>query len=131
MQTEPIENAARGEPPASELVAQALSDARELVRLEIRMAKAELKEEISRTKRAAILGAIGGVFVILALATLLIAVVLALGGTAVTALVVAAVLAGLGLASIAVAYASVPKTVLGQTREHLKGDVEQLKEHVV
>jgi len=67
----------------------------------------------------------------LTLGALLVAVILALGGTAVTALVVAAVLAVLAVASIAAAYALVPKTVLGQTREHLKGDVEQLKEHVV
>lgn len=130
MQTEPNVHPARAAMPASELLAQALSEARELVSLEVRLAKAELKEEIARTKRAAIAGAVGTVFVTLALAALLVAVILALGGTAGTALIVAAVLAVLGAASMAIAYASAPKAVLGQTREQLKDDVEQLKEHV-
>lgn len=130
MQTEPNVRAAAGATPASELLAQALSEARELVTLEVRLAKAELKEEIAGAKRAALAGAVGGVFVTLALAALLVAVILALGGTAAIALIVAAVLAVLGAASIAIAYASAPKAVLEHTREQLKGDVEQLKEHV-
>lgn len=130
MQPEPVDYAGPRATPASELLAQTLSEARELVRLEVRLARAELKEEVARAKRAAIVGAIGATFVVLALSSLVVAAVLALGGTAVTALVVAAVLAGLGVASIAIAYAAVPKAVLGQTREQIKSDVEQLKEHV-
>ena len=130
MQTDPVDDAVRGSASARELVAQVLSEAKELVRLEVRLARAELKDEIRRAKRAAVAGAIGAVFVILTLAILLVAVVLALGGTAIAALVVAAALAVLGATSLGLAYASMPKQVLEHTREQMKEDVEHLKEHV-
>ncbi len=126
-----ISDANAGSVPTSELLAQALAEARELAQLEIRIAKAELKEELGQAKRAAIAGSIGAAFALLTFAALLVAGILALGGTAVTALLVAAGLAVVAAAGIALAYASVPKKVLGRTREHLKDDAATLKEHLV
>jgi hypothetical protein len=61
---------------------------------------------------------------------LCVALVLALGGTAVVALLVA--LAFLVIAGVAgfVGYSMIPKKPLEQTRHRLESDVNQLKEHL-
>lgn len=114
-----------------DLVKQVLTEARDLVELEVRMAKAELREDLSEAKRAAIAGGLAVGIAMLVIAALLVAVIFALGGTVVAALIVAAALAALAAVSIAVAYATAPKSLLGKTREHLKTDASELKEHVV
>jgi uncharacterized membrane protein YqjE len=116
--------------PTTDLVKQALSEARDLVQLEVRIAKEELREELVEAKRAAIAGALAIGIAMLVLGALLVAVILALGGTVGAALVVAAGLAALAAISVAVAYATAPKSVLGKTRKHLKQDATELKEHV-
>ncbi len=117
--------------PTSELLAGALAEARELVKLEVRIAKAELKEELAEAKRAAIAAGVAAASGLLTLTALLVAAILALGGTAAVALIAAGALAAVAVTSIAAAYASAPKTVLGHTREHLKDDISSLKEHVL
>jgi uncharacterized membrane protein YqjE len=115
----------------SELVAGALNEARELAKLEVRIAVAELKEELVQAKRAAIAAGVGAAAGVLALAALLIALVLALGGTVVVALILAGALAVIAAVSFGLAYASAPKSVLKHTRGQLKDDFSSLKEHVL
>lgn len=118
------------EPTTADLAKQALGDARELVQLEVRLARAELLEELAGVKRAAIAGLIGFTFVMLAFSALVIALVLALGGTAGAALAVAAGFLVIGAALGVYAYTAAPHSILDRTRSHVKNDISELKEHV-
>jgi hypothetical protein len=115
----------------TDLVQRVLQEARELVKLEVGIAKAELREQVSQVKRAGVAAALAVSCLLLCLCTLLMALVLALGNT-----VVAALLVALGLAVISgslawMAFALAPKSVLGRTREHARSDVNEIKEHAV
>lgn len=113
-----------------ELVKRVLGDARELMALEIRLAVQDAQSEVMQLKQAAIVAGISAALILLGVGTLLLAVVLALGGTPIDALIVSAVLLlGAGIGAF-YAYSAVPKTPLAKTRERLKNDVTHLKEHV-
>lgn len=113
-----------------ELVKQVLGDARELMSLEVRLAVQEAQSEVLQLKQAAIVAGISAALTLLGVGTLLLAVVLALGGTPLDALIVSAVLLlGAGIGAF-YAYSVVPKTPLAKTRQRLKNDVNHLKEHV-
>ncbi len=109
---------------------QVLEETKELVRLETNLAREELQGDLVQLKSAAILGGGALLCAVLTLAALLVAVILALGASGGVALIVAAVtlLAASGLAALA--YQRVPKPPLARTRERLKSDVNQLKEHI-
>lgn len=113
-----------------DLVREALDEARELVRVEIELAKSEMDGEIARAKRAAIALGIAVAAAVLVLCMLAVALVLALGATAPVALVVAAVLLVVGGIAAFLGYSSLPKNPLERTRHRLKSEVTQLKEHI-
>lgn len=116
--------------PSTELMRQVLGETRELVRLETRLARDELQADVLQLRTAAILGGAALLLALLTLSTLVIAVVLALGGSAAIAFIVAGVLL-LGASVLAgVAYQRLPKPALARTRERLNSDVTQLKEHI-
>ena len=116
--------------PTAELLRQTLDEARKLVTLEVRIAREELKQDLVEAKRAAIAGALALGMALLVLGALVVALILALGGTAGAALSVAAALAALTAFSVAFAYSAAPKSLLGKTRQHLKEDANEIKEHV-
>jgi uncharacterized membrane protein YqjE len=116
--------------PTSEVVKQALSEARDLLQLDVRIAKQELKEELAQIKKAAIAGGAALVLLLLALAALTVAIIFAAGATVVAALIVAAILLVAGGGAGALAYALSPKSPLTRTRQRLKDDIDQLKERV-
>jgi hypothetical protein len=114
----------------ADLVREALDEAKELVRLEVQIAKNEVKTEIDDAKKAAIGFGIALAMAVLFLSTLAIALVLALGGTVLAAIGVSSVfLVGGGIAAY-LGYAKIPKSPLGQTRRRVESDVQQLKEHI-
>jgi hypothetical protein len=118
------------EASTADLVREAMDEAKELVRLEVALAKEEVKEELAQVQHAAIsLGVAAGASVIV-LCLLAVALVLALGGTALAALGVAA--GFLAIAGIAgyLGYGMLPKHPLEKTRHRLENDVNQLKEHI-
>jgi len=114
----------------SDLVREALGEARELVRIEVALAKAEVKHEIRDAEGAAIGFGVAGLLGLVALTLFAVAIVLAFGGTAVAALVVGAcfVLAA-GIASL-VGFALVPEKPLAHTLEEARRDVEEVERHV-
>jgi uncharacterized membrane protein YqjE len=116
--------------PTSELMRDVLTETRELVRLEARLARDELEWDLLQLKSAAIFGGVALLLAVLALSTLLVAVILALGGAATVAFVVSAVLLLGGSALAFVAYQRAPKPPLVRTRDRLKRDVTQVKEHI-
>jgi uncharacterized membrane protein YqjE len=116
--------------PTTELMRQVLEETRELVRLEARLARDELSADVVQLKSAAILAAAAGVLALLALAGLVMSLVLALGGEALVALLVAVGLLLVASVAAGVAYQRVPKPPLARTRERLKSDVTQLERHI-
>lgn len=113
-----------------ELVRRAVDEARELVQLEVALAVDEVRSDVERLKKVAILSSVSLVLANLLLATLVFAIVLSLGGTAAVAFGAAGVLA-LSLAVIAaITYKAYPGMPLKRTRERLKNDMNQLREHV-
>jgi uncharacterized membrane protein YqjE len=109
---------------------QVLGETRELVRIEARLARDELEGDLVQLKSAAIFGGVALLMAVLTLSTLVVAIILAFGGAASIAFLVAAVLLLGGSALAFLAYKRVPKPPLARTRDRLKSDVTQLKEHI-
>lgn len=112
------------------LVMDALDEAKQLVRIEVELAKAEAMQELEQVKRAAIGFGISLAATVLVLCLLAMALVLALGGTPVAALGVAGGFMVLGGAGAFIGYSFLPKAPLEKTRRRLQTDVNQLKEHI-
>jgi Flp pilus assembly protein TadB len=113
-----------------ELLRQSLDESRELVRLEIRLAQEELREDVHKLKAAGILLALAAASAIVALAMFHLALVFALGGTVGAALLVALI----AVLEVAIAgfigYRQLPKVPLERTRSRWATDVRALKEQV-
>jgi uncharacterized membrane protein YqjE len=123
--------AAMDEPPVGELVREALGDTRELVRLEVALAREDLRSEFGAAKSSVIALAASAAFGVSGLTLLLVAVVLALplAGWLSAVIAGAAVLlvaAALGL----IGWRAMPKRFFGRTRQRLVDDVDQLREHI-
>ncbi len=119
--------------PTGELIKQALEDARELVRIEVGLAKDEARSEVKAFKQAAIAGAIALLAALLMLSTATMALVLAiahLGHPAWIALAVAVVYLALAGAMAWVAYRRLPKEVAPAARKQIERDVAQIKDLV-
>ncbi len=118
------------ESSTAELVRDTIAEAKELVKLEVALAKNEVKEEVKQLEHSAIAFGVSLVAALIFLSMLAVAIVLALGGTPLAAIGV-----GVGFAVLAsitgyVGYAKLPKKPLDKTRRRLASDVHQLKEHV-
>lgn len=112
------------------MLRKALDGTKELVRLELALAREELKEDVRRLEVAAILAGVAILLVLLTLSTLVVALVLAVGATPVSALLVSAALAAIGGALALAAYKKMPRVPLERTRARLKSDVHQIGEHL-
>lgn len=124
------ERLALEEASTADLVREALDEAKELVRIEIEIAKNEVEKEIAQAKKAAVGFGVALGAGVLVLCLLAVALVFAVGGTAVAALIVAACLLVLGGAAAFAGYSILPKKPLETTRHRLRSDVTQLKEHI-
>jgi len=114
----------------TELLAETLSEGRELVRVEVALAKEEARGELARVKRAAVLLGVALMLVTVSFAVLVVALVLALGGGA-------AVLVSVGGAFLLAAVAAgvlgakaLPVGVLSKTRARVESDVQRIKEAI-
>jgi uncharacterized membrane protein YqjE len=116
--------------PTTELMRQVLDETKELVRLETRLAREEIQSDFVQLKSVAVFGGVAVLLALLTLSTLVVALVLALGGGALVAMVIAAALLLVAALFGGVAYQKLPKPPLARTRERLKTDVTQLKEHI-
>ncbi len=118
----------RPEASTTDLVREAVDEARELVRLEVALAKDEVRRELDGAKKAAVMAAVAAVAALLALAMLCVALALAIFPGPVPALVIGGLFV-LGAAILGyVAYRKAPKQPLGETRRRLEGDARSIKE---
>lgn len=119
------------EAPTAELVSRALSDMRELARVEVALAVKEVETEARNAVIAVVIGLSSIAAALVAIALGVGTLIAALGGSVVEAFGWAAVaftvLAGIGLA---VTYAELPKRLLPGTRRRIAGDISQLKDHL-
>lgn len=118
------------EASTADLVRQVVDEARELVRLEVALARAEVKVELQHAQRAAIGLGVALASAVLVLCLLAVALVLAVGGTAIAAVVVALGFLVVGGLAALFGYGMLPKAPLEKTRHRLENDVNQLKEHL-
>ena len=120
---DPLSNAS-----TTELVKQALDEAKQLVRLEVELAKDEMRREVKEAKASAIALGVAAMAGVLLLATLIAVLVVAIGP--IGGLVVAGVLAVLGGLCAFAGYKMLPKKPLHDTRKRIERDVHGLKERM-
>jgi uncharacterized membrane protein YqjE len=130
LKAEPPTSAELREASTSDIVREALDDARELIRLEVEIAKQEMKREIGQAKRAAVAFGIALALGLVGLSVLAFALVVALGGSVVDALVIAAILLVIAAVAGIAGYAMIPRTPLVAVRDRLTNEVHQLRERV-
>lgn len=127
----PPERLALEEASTRDIVREAIDEAKELMRIEIALARGEINQEIRRAKKAAIGFGAAGTLCLIGATLLFVAIPLAFGIPWIASLVVGGILIFIAGASGLVGYALLPKRPLEQTRERLRTNVNQLKEHVV
>jgi len=118
------------EASSSELVKEALAEAKHLIHLEVELAKEELRREVAATKKAAITLGVGALVLVLALSLLLVALALAIFPGPVPALMIGLVLLAGAVVAGVTGVGLLPKKPLGQTLRRLEKDIEVVKEHV-
>jgi len=118
------------EASTADLVKRALDEAKELVRIEVEIAKDEVKGEVKQATHAAIGFGVALAASLVFLSLLGVAIVLALGGTAIAALIVASVFLVLGGIAAYIGWTMIPKKPFGRTLGNVKRDMNQLKEHI-
>jgi protein-S-isoprenylcysteine O-methyltransferase Ste14 len=116
--------------PTTRLARDALRELSNLVRLEVALAREELRTEVTHARRAGVaLGAAAGA-VVASVTMFLVAIAVAFASPAVAALVIGGF--GLLVSSILgyAGYRALPRHPGEQTRERLESDVHTLQEHI-
>jgi hypothetical protein len=116
--------------PTAELVREALDDTRELVRLEVALAREELTAEITRAKAGAIALGTAGALAVSAFTMFMVAIAVAFDLPWLAALLVGVILLATSAAIGYGGYRAMPRKPLGETRERLEADLKQLKERI-
>jgi uncharacterized membrane protein YqjE len=118
------------ERPASELVKEALEEARELIRLEVSLARNEVRNELGDAKGASILFGVAMVTAIVGLSLLLVAVALAIELSPTPALIIGLLCVAAASVCGTLGYKALPKKPMFRTRKRLEGEIKQLKERI-
>jgi urease accessory protein UreF len=116
--------------PTTELVREALEATRDLVRIEIALAREEIGRQVAAAKRGAVAFAVAAVAAIVALSMILAALALAMPSAAVAAALIAAVLFAVAVTLGALGWRSLPKKPLARTQSRLENDVKKVKERI-
>ncbi len=122
--------APRSDATIPQLVRDALDETKNLVRLEVELAKDELREELADAKRSAIMFGVAAVAALLAAAMMFVALALAIFPGPLPALVIGAVLIATAAILAFVGLQRVPKKPLERTRRRLETDVQVIKEGI-
>ena len=113
-----------------DLVRAAVDDARELVRLEVALARGEVAAELRAMGRAALGFALALAAAVVALTMFTVAVVTALSAPAWSVAVASASFLVGAMIAAAAGYGALPKNPLEQTRARLETDLRQIKENL-
>jgi len=117
-------------PLTSDLIREAVEQTRELVRLEIALARAEVAREIALAKAAGLAIASATVALISSFTLFMVALASTFGNVGLATLVLGCVLLATGIVLSFIGYKALPRALLGETRERLRSDLQQVKEHL-
>ena len=120
----------RIEAPTSQLLREAVGETKELVKLEIELAKTEMREEVAHAKTAAVAAGASVALAILGVGMLLVALALAIFPGPWPALVIGLVLLAIAAGSALAGYKLVPKKPMNLTKERLEADARILEERI-
>jgi uncharacterized membrane protein YqjE len=120
----------RPEAKTTDLVKEALDEAKQLVKIEVQLAKEEVREEVGQAKNAAIMFGASTFMGIVGVALLLVALALAIFPGPIPALVIGGVMLVVAGVLGLVAYKKVPKKPLDHTKQRLETDAKILKERI-
>jgi len=120
----------RADASTTELLREAIEETRQLVKIEVELAKNEVREELADAKRAAVMFGVAAVAALLAAAMLFVALALAIFPGPVPALVIGGVLIATATVLGFVAWKRTPKQPLDRTRRRLETDARVLREGV-
>jgi hypothetical protein len=112
-----------------DLVKDALDEVRELIKLEVALAKNEIESELTRVRNAAIAMAVAAFALNLAFTMVLVALAFATGSGEIFAFIAAACLFVGAIVGVAVGMKKMPLTFLGRTRKRLGEDLKQMESH--
>lgn len=118
------------DPPVAELVRDAVSDVRELVKLEVELATDEMRAQARSAMFAAVAFGLAALAVIIALALFAVALVFALGATAGVAAAVGGGFVALAAVAAAIGYGALPKKPMEETRVRVLSDMALIKEGI-
>lgn len=113
---------------AAELLLRAVGDVKNLVAVEVKLAKREAIGEAKQAAKAAVLFAAAFALTVLALAMALFALLLALGATPARALAAGAILLGGATILTIVGAKKMPEKVLPRTQRRVERDLSEVKE---
>lgn len=120
----------RAEAKTADLVREAIDEAKELMKIEVALAKDEVLTEVRDAKKTAIAFSAAALLAVEAIAMLLVALALVIHVGAAPAFIIGVILL---IASGAAAYfgwRTIPKKPLDRTQKRVKTDVQILKERV-
>lgn len=120
----------RPEASTTELIREAIEETRQLVKLEVELAKDEVREELADAKRAAVMFGVAAVAALLAAAMLFVALALAIFPGPVPALGIGGALILTAAVLGFVAWKRTPKKPLKRTQQRLETDARVLKEGI-
>jgi len=122
--------APEAEEPTGELIREALEETRDLVRLEVALAREELKAELTHAKVGGFALASAAGAGISAFTMFMVTIALAFRWSWLAALIIGGILLCLAGALALGGWKSVPKEPLVETRERVESDLKQLKERI-
>ncbi|HXN32034.1 MAG TPA: phage holin family protein [Polyangiaceae bacterium] len=111
-----------------QLIREALDEARELVRLEVALAREEVTTELRQARSSAIVFAGSAVAAVASFTMFLVAIALAFSVPWLAALPIAALLLCVGCALGFAAYKALPAKPMAKTKKRIEADVQQLRE---
>jgi uncharacterized membrane protein YqjE len=118
----------RPDASTTDLLREAIEETRQLVKIEVELAKDDVREELAAAKRAAVIFGVAAVSALLAASMLFVALALAIFPGPVPALVIGGVLIATAAVLGIVAWKRTPKKPLDRTRRRLETDGRLLKE---
>lgn len=125
-----LPRAPREETPVAELLREALGETRDLVQIEVALAREELQSAFSAAKVSVFAFGAAAALALVAFAMFVVAMVMGLKVGWVGALVAGGILLVLAASLALIGWRVMPKKLMGGTKERLQADVKQLRERI-
>lgn len=116
--------------PAAQLLRTAVQDVRQLVELEVALARDEMSRELRDARAAGISLGTAGIVAIVGVTMFVVALALAFSSAGTASLVIGGILLGIAGAAGGVGILIAPKKPLGITRDRLRADVRAVRQKV-